>query len=61
MEYIIAIAIGRIEVYQTASDGKFACDENAAAIELLKQAGDVLDSCTKRREANKTEGTHEGN
>lgn len=61
VEDIIQMAIGRLEFYQTASDSRFACEENAEAIRLLKQAGVVLDSRTKRREAARTEGTHEGN
>lgn len=58
VEDIIDVVIGRLQYYE---DSKFSCEENAEAIRLLKEANDVLDSRTKRREAAKTEGTHEGN
>jgi hypothetical protein len=47
-----------VQVYQ---DSRFACPENALALEHLRLAAEALDSRTKRREAAKTEGTHEGN
>ena len=58
VEDIIDVAIGRIEYYENS---KFACEENAEVIRLLRQANEVLDSRTKRRVADKTEGSHEGN
>ena len=58
VEDIIAIVCDRIEFYQ---DSKFACDENAEVIDLLKQASAVCQSRTRRRTEAKTEGTHEGN
>ena len=61
VEDVIAAAIGRFEFYQTASDGKFACEENAQCISLLKKALALQQSRTARRTADKTEGTHEGN
>lgn len=61
VEDIVAMAIGRFEFYQTASDGRFACEENAKCIELLTEALEVQQSRTKRRTDAKTEGTHEGN
>lgn len=61
VEDIIHMAIGRLEFYQTASDGKFACEENQEAIKALYEAADLLETRTKRREAARTEGTHEGN
>lgn len=61
VEDVIAIARGRFEFYQEASDGKFACQENAECIELLKQIEELCQSRTKRRIAAKTEGTHESN
>lgn len=61
VEDIIAMAKDRIAWYQVASDGKFKCKENECAIEYLEKAAYCLAQRTKRREANKTEGTHEGN
>lgn len=58
VEGVIAAAIGRLKYYQGS---KFKCDENSKAIRFLEMASDVLDSRTGRREAYRTEGTHEGN
>lgn len=55
VEDVIQAVIGRIEFYQ---DSKFACQENAAALEYLKSAANVLDERTKNREARQVEGTH---
>lgn len=49
----------RIEFYQTASGGKFACEENALAIAHLDAALKALNSRTQKREARAVEGTHE--
>ena len=58
VETVIAAARQRIEYYE---DSKFACKENAEAVEYLSKALEVLNARTARREAEKTEGTHEGN
>lgn len=58
VEDVIAAAINRIKFYQ---ESEFACDENASALEHLQLAQSYLDERTKRRVADKTEGTHEGN
>ena len=58
VEDVLAAVIDRVNVYQ---DSRFACDENAEALKHLQLAAEALDSRTKRREAAKTEGTHEGN
>ncbi len=60
VEGVIEAARQRIEWYQTACGGRFACRENSDAIEHLEDALGVLDSRTSRREAAKTEGTHQG-
>ena len=57
VEDVIAAAIERIAFYQ---NGKFHCEENATAILHLQQANKALDSRTKRRVADETEGTHSG-
>ena len=57
----IAALKGRFLFYQEASDGKFACEENAKCIALLEQMEEVCEGRTRRRIAAKTEGTHEGN
>ena len=59
METVIDALMARLHFYQTASDGKFACTENAEAINSLKQANAVLRKRTARRESRGVEGTHE--
>jgi len=59
VEDIIAMVIQRIEFYQTASEGKFRCRENAVAITKLEEAGMWLDKRTRDREARQVEGTHQ--
>jgi hypothetical protein len=48
IEDIIDAALNRLEYHQ---DSPFACEENAQAIILLKQALEILDNRTKRRES----------
>ena len=55
VETVIAAAESRLEFYQ---EGKFACADNAEALDLLKQARAVLNRRTLRREAQGVEGTH---
>src|SRR5258707_3554892 len=50
VETVIAAAKQRIEHYQTASDGRFNCEENARAILHLQAALDVLNERTAERE-----------
>lgn len=54
----IAACVQRIEFYQEASGGKFACKENGIAIALLKAALDILNERTKDREKREVEGEH---
>lgn len=58
VETVIAAAKQRIEYYQTASDGRFACRENAMAITKLDEALLWLDKRTRDRVARNVEGTH---
>jgi len=53
---VIAAVVDRLEFYQR---GKFACQPNAEAIELLNAALEILDWRTKDREARGVEGTLE--
>lgn len=55
VETVILAARRRIEYYQRT---KFACDENATAIEHLNHALDALQARTARREAAGVEGTY---
>lgn len=55
VENVIMAAKDRIEYYQRS---RFACQENAEALEHLNKALAVLDARTKAREARKVEGTH---
>ena len=59
VETVIAAAKQRIEFYQTAGGGKFACRENALAITKLDEALHWLNHRTQQREARGVEGTHE--
>ncbi len=59
VEDVIAAVIQRIEHYQTAQNGRFYCDENAAALASLTAALYALDERTKMREARQVEGTHQ--
>lgn len=59
VETVIAAAKQRIEFYQAAAGGKFACRENALAIYHLVAALGLLNSRTQQREARGVEGTHE--
>jgi hypothetical protein len=59
VEGLILAVIDRIEFYQTASDGRFACLQNADALSLLSSALSALDDRTAQREARGVEGTHE--
>lgn len=58
VEDVIDAARQRIEFYQTASGGKFACRENAIAITKLEEALMWLDKRTADRERRDVEGTH---
>lgn len=58
VEGVIAAAVDRIEYYQKASGGKFACRENALAITKLEEALLWLQKRTMDREARAVEGTH---
>ena len=57
VETVIAAAIQRIEHYQ---ETQFRCRENALAITKLEEALHWLNARTARREADGTEGTHQG-
>ena len=61
VEDVVGAAKGRFEFYQAASDGKFACDENAECIALLTKVEEICKARTLRRVKASTEGTHEGN
>lgn len=60
VEDVIGAAVQRIQHYQSASGGRFACEENGRALAALELALEHLDSRTKRRVEAGTEGTHEG-
>ncbi len=59
VETVISAAKQRIEWYQTVSDKKFRCLENATALNKLDEALFWLDARTKGREERKVEGTHQ--
>ena len=59
VETIISAAKQRIEWYQTVSERKFTCRENAMAITKLDEALMWLEARTNNREARKVEGTHQ--
>ena len=56
VENVIAAVIDRIEHYQRS---EFECEENAIALERLKEAAGALHDRTVAREEAGVEGTHE--
>lgn len=58
VEGILQAALDRIQHYQTASNGKFQCRQNALAITKIEEALHWLDDRTQERERRKVEGTH---
>ena len=58
VEGVIAAAIDRIEFYQRAANGRFACRENALAITKLEEALHWCGHRTANRESRGVEGTH---
>lgn len=54
----IAVCKQRLDFYQEALGGKFACKENGIAIALLQAALDILNERTKDREKREVEGEH---
>jgi len=59
VETVLAACVKRIQFYQTASEGKFACRENAIAITKVEEALLWLDKRTRDREARNVEGKHQ--
>lgn len=59
VETVLEAAKQRLEFYQVASDARFACSENAEAINYITQALTELNRRTQEREARDVEGTHE--
>ena len=58
VEGVIKSAIGRMQFYQEANEGKFRCRENAIAITKLEEAVLWMKSRTSDREKREVEGTH---
>ena len=59
VETVIAAAVQRLEFYQEAAHGKFACPENASAIHHLESALFNLNLRTSLREERQVEGTYQ--
>ena len=59
VEDVIAAAKQRLEYFQKAAGGRFACEENEDAIQCLVDALVALDGRTARREREGVEGTHQ--
>jgi hypothetical protein len=57
IEDVIKAAMGRLDLYETACDGKFACEENKVALQNLRAALGALEARTFRRQAQGVEGT----
>ena len=57
VEDVLEVCLERLKFYQ---DSKFKCSENEIAIHHVMKGLEALDRRTKRREAELTEGTHEG-
>ena len=58
VEGVLEAAINRIQFFQKASGGKFACRENAIALTHLETALLWLEKRTADREARAVEGTY---
>lgn len=58
VEDVIAAALDRIQYYQAAAGGRFACRENALAITKLEEALHWLHARTAAREKRGVEGTN---
>lgn len=58
VEGVIAAAIDRIEFYQKAAGGRFACRENSLTITKLEEALHWCQHRTANREKRGVEGTH---
>ncbi len=58
VENVLRAVIQRVQYYQVASDGKFACRENALAITHMEEALHWMNHRTAAREARGVEGTH---
>jgi hypothetical protein len=59
VEGVIQAAIQRLEYFQTESEGRFACRQNALAITKLEEAMHWLQDRTEERERREVEGTHQ--
>lgn len=59
VEGVIAATIQRLQFFQKAAGGKFACRQNALAITKLEEALLWLEHRTVEREGRGVEGTHE--
>ena len=59
VETVLYVAMTRLEFYQEASGGRFACWYNKVAINLIRAALEILNQRTIDRESRKVEGTHE--
>ena len=59
VEGVLNAALGRLNFYQTASEGRFACRENALAITKIEEALHWLNHRTAKREDRGVEGTHQ--
>lgn len=59
VETVLDAVRKRIEFYQTAADGKFACYRNEQAILCIEAALAHQNARTQEREALEVEGTHE--
>ena len=55
-EDVIYAAMTRLEFYES---GKFACPQNAMALEYLQKAMDVLNDRTVDRKVREVEGLHQ--
>lgn len=58
VEGVILAAIGRLQFYQTANNGKFACRENSLAITKLEEALMWCEERTRARIERQVEGTN---
>lgn len=58
VEEVLTSALQRLDFLNTASDGRFACKENVEAAYHIESAIDWLNTRTRRRTREQTEGTN---
>jgi hypothetical protein len=59
IEGVVQAAMGRLQFFQMAENGRYACAQNEEALRCLEWALAALDQRTSARQARGVEGTYE--